>query len=113
MKFSTAFAFVTMVSASLATIGCDRSGDPGSCYRADLNTCLQYTKAQGGTGKKICSDAKWTAGESSCPKENLLGSCARDNGEVTEYNYAGPPMNFTADGSKQTCATANGKWATP
>jgi hypothetical protein len=113
MTMRALFAFGLLLAALV--VGCDRSGEPGSCYRASMNTCLEYTQAQGGTGKKICSgdDAKWTSGAGTCPKENRVGACARDNGEVTEVNYSGAPMAFTTDQAKSTCSTIGGKWTAP
>jgi hypothetical protein len=52
---------------------------------------------------------EWRAGAGRCSRENLLGTCARDDGTV-EHAYSGQPNNFTTAGVKATCERAGGAW---
>jgi hypothetical protein len=99
-------------SFAALTNACDRGGgEAGSCTIPALNACLEYPPATAKAGKRMCHDA-WRPGSGTCPRDNLLGTCARD-GAVVEHTYAGPPNAFTVAGAQATCERAGGTWRLP
>ena len=96
---------VIAVSALLGA-ACSNEGEPGSCYRPHDNACIDYDRAQGAAGKRLCSGMRWTAGEKSCPPADRLGSCTKKSG--AEWFYGGPPNNYSASSAKTACEWAGG-----
>jgi hypothetical protein len=92
-----------LLSIGLILAGCKDEGEPGSCYRNPDNACVEYGKAMGAAGKRLCSAFTWRAGEKSCPAENRLGTCTKEKGTVTEVVYGGAPNNYTVSTAKNAC----------
>jgi hypothetical protein len=88
--------------------GCSKEGDPGSCYRAPDNACVEYGKPMGGAGKRLCSAFTWRAGAQSCPTENRLGTCIKEKGSVSEIVYGGAPNNYSTATAKNACEFKGG-----
>jgi hypothetical protein len=101
-------AFFVVGAALLAA--CDGGGEPGSCYRARDSACVAYDRAHAAAGKRMCQGFTWTAGEASCPRENRIGTCTRESGNVVEYMYSGPPNQLTPAIARTTCETAGGRY---
>jgi hypothetical protein len=93
---------------ALFIAGCSNEGEPGSCYRNPDNACVEYGKAMGGAGKRLCSAFTWRAGEKSCPTENRLGMCAKEKGAVTEIVYSGAPNNYDISTARNACEFKGG-----
>jgi hypothetical protein len=87
-----------------AVLGCT-PGEPGSCLREKENICIEYTRAQGAAGKRMCA-VTWLAGEKSCPTTSLLGACVKKDG--VESFYSGPPNNYGAASAKSKCEWGSG-----
>ncbi|AKU94218.1 hypothetical protein AKJ09_00882 [Labilithrix luteola] len=102
--------WVTLVTGSFAVVvGCSKqSGSPGSCYRERDSTCTEYSAAESVAAQRMCQGFRWTSGTNTCPKENRIGACVRENGHVTEMMYSGPPNQFTPDIARSTCERAGG-----
>ena len=88
--------------------GCSNEGEPGSCYRTPDNACVEYGKAMGGAGKRLCSAYTWKAGEKSCPAENRLGTCTKEKGKITEMVYGGAPNNYNVATARNACELKGG-----
>ena len=88
-------------------VACSTKGEPGSCYRAPDNACVEYTREQGAAGKRICSGLTWTAGENTCPKDHRVGTCTKAKDGV-EWLFGGPPNNYTAASAKSACEFGGG-----
>ena len=69
-----------IVLVTLAGAACSKEGEPGSCYRANDNACIDYDRRQSAAGKRLCSGLDWTAGERRCPTAGRLGSCSTKSG---------------------------------
>jgi hypothetical protein len=93
---------------SIVLVACKDEGEPGSCYRNPDNACVEYGKAMGGAGKRLCSAFTWRAGEKSCPADNRLGTCTKEKGTVTEIVYGGSPNNYTVATAKNACEFKGG-----
>lgn len=92
----------------LVAAGCSKEGEPGSCYRSPDNACVEYGKAMGGAGKRLCSAFTWTEGAQSCPKDGRLGTCIKEKGAVTELVYGGTPNNYDVATARNACELKGG-----
>lgn len=104
--------FASLVSLSILAAGCSNEGEPGSCYRSPDNACVEYGRAMGGAGKRLCSSFTWTPGEKSCPKDDRLGTCLKEKGSVNEIVYGGSPNNYSAATAKNACEFKGGVFTT-
>ena len=97
----------------LAVIGaaCSKQGEAGSCFRPNDNACVEYDRAQGAAGRRLCSGMTWTPGDKSCPPAGRIGSCAKKDG--TEWLYVGAPNNYNAASAKSACELGSGGIFTP
>src|SRR5262245_41755127 len=100
-------ASVAMLCCAVLTTGCSTEAEPGSCYRAPDNACVDYGRAQAAAGKRMCSGLKWTTGEKSCPKENRLGACTRAKDQA-EWLYGGAPNNYNLSSARSACEFGGG-----
>lgn len=92
----------------LASAGCSKGAEPGSCYREHDNACVEYAPAEGAAGKRLCAGMKWTPGPATCPSTNKLGTCLKKSG--AEHVYAGAPNNYSASSAKSACEHAGGSF---
>ena len=97
-----------VLGIALLLVACKDEGEAGSCYRAPDNACVEYGKAMGGAGKRLCSAFTWKAGAQSCPGENRLGTCTKEKGAVTEIVYGGAPNNYSVSTAKNACEFKGG-----
>lgn len=95
--------------AACSLVGCSKSAEPGSCYRAQENACVEYAADRAAAGRRICSGMTWRAGEGSCPAEDRLGTCTTPSG--AEHLYAGAPNHYTSSSAKSACEGAGGTFA--
>ena len=95
-----------IVVSALFGAACSKEGEPGSCHRPHDNACIDYDRAQGAAGKRLCAGLQWTPGEKSCPSADRIGSCAKKSG--AEWVYGGPPNNYNASSAKTACEWAGG-----
>jgi hypothetical protein len=105
MRVLVAGALVLVVGA------CSRDGEPGSCFKEKDNVCLEFDKASGTAGQRLCAGYKWTPGAGSCPKADRLGTCTHQ-GQVEIY-LGGPPNRFTPAAAKSVCESSGGTFAAP
>lgn len=80
--------------------------DPGSCFRAVDNVCVEYPAAQAVAGRKMCTPPMTWA--PSCPPQSL-GVCTKPNGR--EHMYGGAPNNYTPATAQSACAFAKGSFS--
>lgn len=95
-----------LVVALLLLAACSNKAEPGSCFRAHDNACVDYDQAQAAAGKRMCAGLTWAPGDHSCPTANRLGSCKSKGG--AEFLYGGAPNNYTAASAKGACESGGG-----
>jgi hypothetical protein len=103
---SSLVAALCAVFIGSTTVGCSNEGEPGSCFRPRDNACVEYGRAQGAAGKRLCSGMTWTAGDKSCPSAGRLGTCVKKSGP--EHLYGGAPNNYSPSSAKNACEWAGG-----
>jgi hypothetical protein len=109
MSLATARAAVL----ALLLASCSREAEPGSCYRAPDNACVEYGRARAAAGRRLCAGLTWAAGEESCPAEGRVGACVKAREDTTEWLYSGAPNNYTAASARSACEAAGGAFRAP
>lgn len=103
---------------SLLVAACGKKGDPdapkgGICDHTDEGTCEEFKSSALGLAEGFCKAAGGTyVKDKACPKENLLGNCAKESGDKHMF-YAGNGKNMTAEDAKKECESnslSKGKW---
>jgi hypothetical protein len=99
---------VSILLCAILVWGCSHkeAGEAGSCRHDGDNSCQEFVASMGAAGKRMCDPSKWTAGETSCPKENRLGLCRSRAG--ASWIYTGAPNNYTVESATKMCTHVGG-----